>query len=110
MNKRKLPLMLFDADVEIITNDKTILGEVGNISMSGIFVKTEENITVNTNVEIIARAEHGKVFVGTNTGQDAYQCIDMAVHKLEGQLRKAKGKERDNKHANEKGTENTELI
>lgn len=53
MNKRKLPRMLFDADVEIITNDKTILGEVGNISMSGIFVKTDENITVNTNVEII---------------------------------------------------------
>jgi putative sigma-54 modulation protein len=59
-------------------------------------------------VEVIARAEHGKVFIGTDTGQDAYQCIDMAVHKLEGQLRKAKGKERDNKHAEEKGTESTE--
>lgn len=59
-------------------------------------------------VEVIARAEHGKVFIGTDTGQDAYQCIDMAVHKLEGQLRKAKGKERDNKHAEEKDTESTE--
>ena len=56
----------------------------------------------NINVEIIARAEHHKVFVGTEIGQDAYQCIDLAVHKLEGQLRKAKGKERDNKHPNDK--------
>ena len=52
----------------------------------------------NTGVEIIARAEHGKVFVGTETGEDAYRCIDMAVHKLERQLRRAKSKERDNKH------------
>ena len=50
-------------------------------------------------VEIIARAEHSKVFVGTETGEDAYRCIDMAVHKLERQLRRAKSKERDNKHS-----------
>ena len=50
-------------------------------------------------VEIIARAEHSKVFVGTETGEDAYRCIDMAIHKLERQLRRAKSKERDNKHA-----------
>ena len=49
-------------------------------------------------VEIIARAEHSKIFVGTETGEDAYRCIDMAVHKLERQLRRAKSKERDNKH------------
>ena len=49
--------------------------------------------------EIIARAEHSKVFVGTETGEDAYRCIDMAVHKLERQLRRAKSKERDNKHS-----------
>ena len=54
----------------------------------------------NTSVEIIARAEHSKVFVGTKTGEDAYRCIDLAVHKLERQLRRAKSKERDNKHAN----------
>ncbi|MDT8300645.1 MAG: ribosome-associated translation inhibitor RaiA [Sedimentisphaerales bacterium] len=52
----------------------------------------------NTSVEVIARAEHSKVFIGTETGEDAYRCIDMAVHKLERQLRKAKSKERDNKH------------
>ena len=52
----------------------------------------------NTSVEIIARAEHSKIFVVTETGEDAYQCIDIAVHKLERQLRRKKGKERDNKH------------
>ena len=52
----------------------------------------------NTSVEIIARAEHGKVFVGSETGEDAYRCIDMAVHKLERQLRRTKGKERNHKH------------
>jgi ribosomal subunit interface protein len=52
----------------------------------------------STSVEIIARAEHSKVFVGTETGEDAYRCIDMAIHKLERQLRRVKSKERDNKH------------
>ena len=62
----------------------------------------------NTSVEIIARAEHSKVFVGTEAGEDAYRCIDMAVHKLERQLRRAKSKERDNKHTG--GAELTELT
>jgi putative sigma-54 modulation protein len=52
----------------------------------------------NTSVEIIARGEHSKVFIVTETGEDAYRCIDLAVHKLERQLRRKKGKERDNKH------------
>jgi putative sigma-54 modulation protein len=49
-------------------------------------------------VEIIARGEHGIVFVATETGETAYPCIDGAVHKLEQQLRKKKAKERDDKH------------
>ena len=53
----------------------------------------------NTSVEIIARGEHSKIFVGTETGEDTYRCIDMAVHKLERQLRRVKSKERDNKHS-----------
>jgi putative sigma-54 modulation protein len=57
----------------------------------------------STCVEIIARAEHSKVFVGTETGEDAYRCIDMAVHKLERQLRRFKSKERDNKHTGNSG-------
>ena len=54
----------------------------------------------NIGVEIIARAEHNKVFVVKERGEDAYSCIDIAVHKLERQLRRRKGIERDNKHAN----------
>ncbi len=62
----------------------------------------------NTSVEIIARAEHSKVFVGTEAGEDAYRCIDMAVHKLERQLRRAKGRERDDKHKHTGAAEPTE--
>ncbi len=79
-------------------------------SISQIEVIIEGGEGSNMNVEIIAHAEHHTAFVGTDTGPDAYQCIDMAVHKLEGQLRKVKGKERDNKYPTEKGTESPELI
>jgi putative sigma-54 modulation protein len=51
-----------------------------------------------TSVEIIARGEHSNVFVVTESGDDAYACIDVAVHKLERQLRRKKEKQRDNKH------------
>lgn len=59
----------------------------------------------NMSVEVIARAEHSKVFVGTETGENCYRCIDMAVHKIERQLRRVKSKERDNKRSG-----STELI
>jgi putative sigma-54 modulation protein len=49
-------------------------------------------------VEIIARAEHSNVFIAKEKGDDTLTCIDMAVHKLESQLRKKKEKERNNKH------------
>ena len=52
----------------------------------------------NTSVQIIARGEHSKIFIVTETGKDAYQCIDVAAHKLERQLRRKKTKERNNKH------------
>ena len=51
-----------------------------------------------TNVEIIARGEHSRVFVGTEGGENVYRCIDLAVRKLEKQLTREKTKERDNKH------------
>ena len=54
----------------------------------------------NVSVEIIARAEHSNPFVAEESGPDAYQCIDAAVHKLERQLRRKKTKERNNKHPN----------
>lgn len=53
----------------------------------------------NTSVEIIASSEHSNIFVATETGEDAYQCIDIVVHKLERQLKRKKTKERDNKHS-----------
>ena len=48
-------------------------------------------------VEVIARAEHGKVFIVSQTDPDVYRGIDSATRKLEQQLRKKKGRERDNK-------------
>ena len=49
-------------------------------------------------VEVIARAEHSNVFIAKESGQDTYACIDLAVHKLERQLRRKKKKQRNNKH------------
>lgn len=49
-------------------------------------------------IEVIARGEHNKVFVAKESDPDLYTAIDLAVHKLERQLTKAKTKERDNKH------------
>ena len=51
----------------------------------------------NIGVEIIASGEHSKIFIVNQTAEDAYKCIDMAVRKLERQLRRKKGKERDSK-------------
>lgn len=68
-------------------------------SINRVEVIIDGNQGGDTSVEVIARAEHGKIFVGTEDGPDAYKCIDMAVHKLERQLRKVKGKERDDKHS-----------
>ena len=68
-------------------------------SINRVEVIIDGNQGGDTNVEVIAKAEHGKIFVGTEAGQDAYRCIDMAVHKLERQLRRKKGKERDDKHS-----------
>ncbi len=49
-------------------------------------------------VEVIARGEHGNIFVATESGDDTITCIDLAVHKLERQLRRKKEKQRNNKH------------
>jgi putative sigma-54 modulation protein len=56
-------------------------------------------------VEIIARGEHSNIFVATEAGEDAYQCIDSAIHKIESQLRRKKTKERDDKHVGVKDRE-----
>lgn len=49
-------------------------------------------------VEIIVRAEHRNVFIAKESGDDTMACIDLAVHKIESQLRKKKEKQRNNKH------------
>jgi putative sigma-54 modulation protein len=67
-------------------------------SINQVEVVVDGNQGGGTSVEIIARAEHSKVFIGTEKGEDTYRCIDMAVHKIERQLRRTKSKERDNKH------------
>ena len=72
-------------------------------SVNQIEVIIDGNEGGRVSAEIIARGEHSKVFVVTETGKDVYACIDVAVHKLERQLRRKKTRERDNKHVG--GTE-----
>ncbi|MHC4842264.1 MAG: ribosome hibernation-promoting factor, HPF/YfiA family [Planctomycetota bacterium] len=67
-----------------------------NINQVKVIIDGKEHS--NINVEIIARAEHNKVFVAQETSEDAYKGIDIAAHKLESQLRRIKSKERNNKH------------
>lgn len=69
-------------------------------SINQVEVVVEDGPGGNTSVQIIARGEHSKLFVVSETGEDAYKCIDIAVHKLERQLKKKKQKERNNKHIN----------
>ncbi len=68
-------------------------------SITQVEVIIDGNAGGSTSVEIIARGEHSNVFVVTETGEDAYACIDVAVHKLERQIKRKKTKQRDNKHA-----------
>lgn len=49
-------------------------------------------------VEVIVHAEHNELLVAKEIGSDVYACIDLAIHKLERQLRKAKEKQRSHKH------------
>jgi putative sigma-54 modulation protein len=67
-------------------------------SINQVEVIIDGNDGGNIGVEIIARGEHSNVFVVTESGSDAYTCIDVAVHKLERQLRRKKERQRDNKH------------
>ncbi|HEY5503934.1 MAG TPA: ribosome-associated translation inhibitor RaiA [Sedimentisphaerales bacterium] len=67
--------------IEVIVDGKEGSKEVGNIA-----------------VEVIVRAKHKKIFVVKEKGSDVYACIDLATHRIEQQLKKAKTKERDEKH------------
>lgn len=67
-------------------------------SVNQVEVIIEGNDGGNPSVEIIARGEHSNVFIAREAGEDTYACIDLAVHKLERQLRRKKEKQRNNKH------------
>jgi len=67
-------------------------------SINRVEVTIDGNEGGKTHVEIIARAGRNKTFVVAESGDDSRRCIDSAVHKLERQLRRRKGIERDNKH------------
>jgi len=67
-------------------------------SINQVEVIIDSDKSGNISTEVIARGEHNKIFIVTEISEDAYKCIDIAVHKLERQLRKRKEKERDNKH------------
>lgn len=67
-------------------------------SINQIEVIIDSDSSEKVSVEIIARAEHGNIFIACETGEDAYKCINIVVHKLERQLRRKKTKERNNKH------------
>ncbi len=49
-------------------------------------------------VEAIIRAGHKHTFVASDTGPDTFALIDLVADKLERQLTKAKGKNRNRKH------------
>ncbi len=67
-------------------------------SINQIEVIIDGAVAGKMGVEIIARAEHSNVFIASEKGDDAYKCIDLAVHKLERQLRRKKERQRNNKH------------
>ncbi len=67
-------------------------------SVSQVEVIVEKSSGVTQSVEIIASVEHCEDVVAREKGEDLYACIDLAIHKMERQLRKRKEKQRDNKH------------
>jgi putative sigma-54 modulation protein len=67
-------------------------------SISQVEVIVEGNEGGKQSVEIIVHAEHNDLLVAKETGDDTYACLDMAIHKLERQLKKAKEKQRGHKH------------
>jgi putative sigma-54 modulation protein len=67
-------------------------------SVSAVQVIVEGKEGNDHSVEIIASIEHSSDSVVTEVGDDLYACIDVAVDKIERQLRRKKEKQRNNKH------------
>lgn len=66
-------------------------------SITQIEVLVEGNAGVQQSVEVIVHAEHNERLIAKESGTDLYACIDLAIHKLEYQLRKIKEKQRSHK-------------
>jgi putative sigma-54 modulation protein len=56
------------------------------------FEVTDHSHEVNCHIT----SDHGQIFVASEKGADMYQCIDLLVEKIQGQLRK--NKEKTNSH------------
>ncbi|OQY04462.1 MAG: ribosomal subunit interface protein [Planctomycetales bacterium 4572_13] len=68
-------------------------------SITQIEVVLEGNNSGMQGVEILVHAEHNDLLIAKETGTDTYACIDVAAHKMERQLRRAKEKQRSHKAA-----------
>ena len=66
-------------------------------SISQIEIVIEGNGGGRQSVEVIVHAEHSDLLISKETGMDTYTCIDVAIHKMERQLKKAKEKQRGHK-------------
>ena len=66
-------------------------------SISQIEIIVEGNEGGRQSVEVIVHAEHSDLMIAKEAGMDTYTCIDVAIHKMERQLRKAKEKQRGHK-------------
>lgn len=66
-------------------------------SISQFEIIVEGNEGGKQSVEILVHAEHNGLVVAKESGTDTYACIDLAVHKLERQLKKNKEKQRAHK-------------
>ncbi|HSV27279.1 MAG TPA: ribosome-associated translation inhibitor RaiA [Sedimentisphaerales bacterium] len=69
-----------------------------SITKVDVIVEAAEKGTDAKGVEVIASGERNRIFIAREKGTDVYTCIDLAMHKIERQLTKAKSMERDNKH------------
>jgi ribosome hibernation promoting factor len=67
-------------------------------NISHIEVVIDGNDGGMQSVELIVRGDGGSTFIGKESGDDTYACIDIAVHKVERQLHRKKEKQRNNKH------------
>jgi len=90
-------LEITDAIREHVQNKTDKLPRYYN-NISNIEVVIDGNEGGKQSVEVIVRGDGGDIFIGKEIGEDTYACIDIAVHKVERQLRRKKEKQRNNKH------------